>query len=77
MCLLLLTVSLCDYFQRLPFTLAFIGSMIGTIYVSMVRHSYVLSVVFSVVQVSVSYILKILLCRFALPCVLSVAVAVD
>ncbi|KAL1332686.1 hypothetical protein HN51_061471 [Arachis hypogaea] len=37
--------------ERLPFTLAFIGSMIGTIYVSMVRHSYVLSVMFSVIQV--------------------------
>ncbi|CAL5202391.1 unnamed protein product [Lathyrus oleraceus] len=37
--------------ERLPFTLIFLGSMIGTIYVSMVRHSYVLSVVFSVVQV--------------------------
>ncbi|XP_027332654.1 protein transport protein SFT2-like [Abrus precatorius] len=37
--------------ERLPFTLGFICSMVGTIYVSMVRHSYVLSVVFSVVQV--------------------------
>ncbi|XP_004500156.1 protein transport protein sft2 [Cicer arietinum] len=37
--------------ERLPFTLVFLGSMIGTIYVSMVRHSYILSVVFSVVQV--------------------------
>ncbi|RZC00029.1 Protein transport protein SFT2 [Glycine soja] len=37
--------------ERLPFTLAFLGSMIGTIYVSMVLHSYILSVVFSVVQV--------------------------
>ncbi|XP_057440973.1 protein transport protein SFT2-like [Lotus japonicus] len=37
--------------ERLPFTVGFICSMIGTIYVSMVRHSYILSVLFSVVQV--------------------------
>ncbi|KAK3021541.1 hypothetical protein RJ639_046489 [Escallonia herrerae] len=37
--------------ERLPFTLGFIGSMIGTIYVSMVLHSYILSVFFSVLQV--------------------------
>lgn len=37
--------------QRLPFTLVFIGSMVGTIYVSMVLHSYILSVLFSVIQV--------------------------
>lgn len=37
--------------ERLPFTLGFIGCMVGTIYVSMVLHSYVLSVVFSVLQV--------------------------
>ncbi|KAI5674651.1 hypothetical protein M9H77_15015 [Catharanthus roseus] len=37
--------------ERLPFTLGFIGSMIGTIYVSMVLHSYLLSVFFSVLQV--------------------------
>lgn len=37
--------------ERLPFTLAFIGSMVGTIYVSVVVHSYVLSVLFSVLQV--------------------------
>lgn len=37
--------------ERLPFTLGFIGSMLGTIYVSMVLHSYILSVVFSVLQV--------------------------
>ncbi|KAK7276991.1 hypothetical protein RIF29_18140 [Crotalaria pallida] len=37
--------------ERLPFTVGFICSMVGTIYVSMVRHSYILSVVFSVVQV--------------------------
>lgn len=41
-------------FQRLPFTLGFIGSMVGTIYVSMVLHSYILSVLFSVIQVYVS-----------------------
>ncbi|KAL6562486.1 hypothetical protein OROGR_003493 [Orobanche gracilis] len=39
--------------ERLPFTLGFIGSMVGTIYVSMVLHSYVLSVLFSVLQVMV------------------------
>ncbi|KAJ6752520.1 hypothetical protein OIU85_002892 [Salix viminalis] len=37
--------------ERLPFTLGFIGSMVGTLYVSMVWHSYVLSVLFSVIQV--------------------------
>ncbi|KAJ9687071.1 hypothetical protein PVL29_015790 [Vitis rotundifolia] len=37
--------------ERLPFTLGFIGSMVGTIYVSMVLHSYVFSVLFSVLQV--------------------------
>ncbi|KAL0311118.1 UNVERIFIED_CONTAM: protein transport protein SFT2 [Sesamum angustifolium] len=37
--------------ERLPFTLGFFGSMAGTIYVSMVLHSYILSVVFSVLQV--------------------------
>lgn len=37
--------------ERLPFTLGFIGSMVGTIYVSMVLHSYILSVAFSVIQV--------------------------
>ncbi|KAK6142367.1 hypothetical protein DH2020_022715 [Rehmannia glutinosa] len=37
--------------ERLPFTLGFLGSMAGTIYVSMVLHSYILSVVFSVLQV--------------------------
>ncbi|MED6187198.1 hypothetical protein PIB30_074164 [Stylosanthes scabra] len=37
--------------ERLPFTLGFICSMFGTIYVSMVLHSYILSVVFSVIQV--------------------------
>ncbi|KAJ4976343.1 hypothetical protein NE237_001449 [Protea cynaroides] len=37
--------------ERLPFTLGFIGCMVGTIYVSMVLHSYVLSVLFSVLQV--------------------------
>uniref|UniRef100_A0A1D1XSP2 Vesicle transport protein n=1 Tax=Anthurium amnicola TaxID=1678845 RepID=A0A1D1XSP2_9ARAE len=37
--------------ERLPFTLGFIGSMVGTIYVSMMLHSYILSVLFSVLQV--------------------------
>lgn len=37
--------------ERIPFTLVFIGSMVGTIYVSMVLHSYILSVVFSGLQV--------------------------
>ncbi|GKV44531.1 hypothetical protein SLEP1_g51707 [Rubroshorea leprosula] len=37
--------------ERLPFTLGFIGSMVGTIYVSMVLHSYIFSVLFSVLQV--------------------------
>lgn len=42
--------------ERLPITLGFIGSMMGTIYVSMVLHSYVLSVFFSILQViSLSY----------------------
>ncbi|KAJ6809223.1 protein transport protein SFT2 [Iris pallida] len=42
--------------ERLPFTLGFVGSMVGTIYVSMVLHSYILSVIFSVIQVlSLSY----------------------
>lgn len=37
--------------ERLPLTLGFIGSMVATIYVSMVLHSYILSVLFSVIQV--------------------------
>lgn len=37
--------------ERLPFTLGFVGCMMGTIYVSMVLHSYLLSVFFSVLQV--------------------------
>ncbi|XP_019198350.1 PREDICTED: protein transport protein SFT2-like [Ipomoea nil] len=42
--------------ERLPFTACFIGSMGGTIYVSMVMHSYILCVLFSVLQVlSLSY----------------------
>ncbi|PHT51840.1 hypothetical protein CQW23_06302 [Capsicum baccatum] len=36
--------------ERLPFTGVFIGSMVGTVYVSMVLHSYILSVLFSVIQ---------------------------
>ncbi|KAI3878105.1 hypothetical protein MKX03_028084 [Papaver bracteatum] len=35
----------------LPFTLGFIATMVGTIYVSMVLHSYILSLLFSVLQV--------------------------
>ncbi|KAH7295106.1 hypothetical protein KP509_27G032600 [Ceratopteris richardii] len=37
--------------ERLPFTAGFVASMAATIYVSMVLHSYLLSVVFSGVQV--------------------------
>ena len=37
--------------QRLPFTAGFIASMAATIYVSMVMHSYILSVAFSGIQV--------------------------
>ncbi|WMV40022.1 hypothetical protein MTR67_033407 [Solanum verrucosum] len=37
--------------ERLPFTLGFMGSMIGTLYVSMALHSYILSALFSVIQV--------------------------
>jgi len=41
----------CYPLQRLPFSVGFIGCMVGTIYVSMVLHSYFLSVIFSVLQV--------------------------
>ena len=41
----------CFPLQRLPFSVGFIGCMVGTIYVSMVLHSYFLSVIFSVLQV--------------------------
>ena len=41
----------CFPIQRLPFSVGFIGCMVGTIYVSMVLHSYFLSVIFSVLQV--------------------------
>lgn len=37
--------------ERWPFTAGFIGSMAATIYVSMVLHSYILSVIFAVIQV--------------------------
>ncbi|CAM0913993.1 unnamed protein product [Alopecurus aequalis] len=37
--------------ERLPFTLGFTGCMVGTIYASMVLHSYFLSVIFSILQV--------------------------
>lgn len=50
--------------QRLPFTLGFVGSMVGTIYVSMVLHSYILSVLFSVLQVIVfSFSLMFFKCK--------------
>lgn len=53
LCLINLCLS-CDC-QRLPFTLASIVTMVGTLYVSMVLHSYVLSVVFSFLQVLQSF----------------------
>ncbi|KAL5199846.1 hypothetical protein ABZP36_021049 [Zizania latifolia] len=37
--------------ERLPFTVGFIGCMVGTIYVSIVLHSYFFSVIFSILQV--------------------------
>lgn len=37
--------------ERLPFTLGFLSTMVGTIYVSMALHSYILSVLFSILQV--------------------------
>jgi hypothetical protein len=37
--------------ERLPFTVGFTGCMVGTIYVSMVLHSYFLSVICSILQV--------------------------
>lgn len=56
--------NLCQYgllclSQRLPFTLGFVGSMVGTIYVSMVLHSYILSVLFSMLQVTILVILTL------------------
>ena len=42
--------------QRWAFTAGFIGSMAATIYVSMVLHSYILSVVFAVIQVLFPYL---------------------
>lgn len=44
-------ICLSSFWQRLPFTLGFIGTMVGTVYVSMVLHSYVLSALFSILQV--------------------------
>ncbi|XWS75924.1 hypothetical protein CRYUN_Cryun01aG0133200 [Craigia yunnanensis] len=41
--------------ERLPLTLGFVGSMVGTIYVSMWLHSYIISVLFSILQVSAPY----------------------
>ncbi|KAK9689584.1 hypothetical protein RND81_09G069000 [Saponaria officinalis] len=37
--------------ERLPFSLGMLCCMVGTIYVSMVLHSYILSVLFSILQV--------------------------
>lgn len=37
--------------ERLPFTAGFVASMVATLYVSMVLHSYILSVVFSAIQI--------------------------
>ncbi|KAL8160110.1 hypothetical protein V2J09_001647 [Rumex salicifolius] len=37
--------------ERLPFTLGFLACMLGTLYVSMFLHSYILSVLFSVLQI--------------------------
>ncbi|KAI4390054.1 hypothetical protein MLD38_002206 [Melastoma candidum] len=37
--------------ERLPFTAICFGSMVGTIYVSMVLHSYIFSLLFSIIQV--------------------------
>ncbi|KAF6135847.1 hypothetical protein GIB67_028166 [Kingdonia uniflora] len=37
--------------ERLSFTVGFIGSMVGTLYMSMVLHSYILYVLLSIVQV--------------------------
>ncbi|KAI4340003.1 hypothetical protein MLD38_024884 [Melastoma candidum] len=37
--------------ERLPFTAICLGSMVGTIYVSLVLHSYIFSVLFSIIQV--------------------------
>lgn len=50
-CFVINTFCLIFCFQRLPLTLISIGSMVGTVYVSMVLHSYILSVLFSVLQV--------------------------
>ncbi|XVF21191.1 hypothetical protein REPUB_Repub12eG0069200 [Reevesia pubescens] len=42
--------------ERLPFTLGFVGSMVGTVYASIWLHIYILSVLFSLLQVvSLSY----------------------
>lgn len=53
-----------NLYQRLPFTLGFMGSMIGTLYVSMALHSYILSVLFSVLQVLALSVFFFFLCRF-------------
>ncbi|KAF6141172.1 hypothetical protein GIB67_018262, partial [Kingdonia uniflora] len=43
--------------EKLPSTLEFVGSMVGTIYVSMVLHSYILFVLFSMLQGTIYIIL--------------------
>ena len=52
--------------QRLPFTVGFVGSMVATIYVSMVLHSYILSVFFSVLQVMTSSLYSAFSCTMLL-----------
>lgn len=37
--------------ERLPFTTVYIGSMMGTVYAALIMNSYILSIVFSAVQV--------------------------
>ncbi|KAL6766552.1 hypothetical protein ACKKBG_A36480 [Auxenochlorella protothecoides x Auxenochlorella symbiontica] len=37
--------------ERLPFTAAYLGSLVGTIYAAVVMHSYVFSIIFCVTQI--------------------------
>jgi len=37
--------------ERLPFTLAYFGSLVGTLYFSIFARSYILSIVFIVIQI--------------------------
>ncbi|KAG9307329.1 hypothetical protein G9A89_017157 [Geosiphon pyriformis] len=37
--------------QRLPFTFAYLGSMIATLYFAVGLHSYILTIIFSIIQV--------------------------